>query len=208
MSAVCDICGKEFKNTQGLRGHKNFVHGHTGSSKMLSAPAATEQPVSRLRARLGLTDSKTEPITEQLSNIENRLTKLESITGVKELSELEKLLGITEKPITEQLERHTHQLAELSEQLENLSRQLKLASSNTELRNVNRKVTQLSEQVKRHDSWLTPDPVVAIFSKDSYDCPAFLRDLDCLQTRVKDHQGAIDWVRKKFNLVKRRDSVN
>ena len=22
----CNICGKEFKNTQGLRGHKNFVH--------------------------------------------------------------------------------------------------------------------------------------------------------------------------------------
>ena len=25
----CDICGKEFKNTQGLRGHKNFVHSDT-----------------------------------------------------------------------------------------------------------------------------------------------------------------------------------
>jgi len=33
MGAICDICGKEFKNTQGLRGHKNFVHGDkVGSS--------------------------------------------------------------------------------------------------------------------------------------------------------------------------------
>lgn len=204
---TCDICGKEFKNAQGLRGHMTFVHGKTGSSKILSAPAATEQPVSRLRARLGLTDSKTEPITEQLSNIENRLTKLESITGVKELSELEKLLGITEKPITEQLERHTHQLAELSEQLKNLSQQVKLASTNTESRNISRQITQLSEQVERHDSWLTPDPIVLIFGEGSYDRPAFLLDLDRLREQAVDHQGAINWVRKKFNLVKKENKA-
>ncbi len=26
MSVTCEICGKEFKTTQGLRGHKTFVH--------------------------------------------------------------------------------------------------------------------------------------------------------------------------------------
>ena len=202
MSATCEICGKEFKNTQGLRGHKTFVHGQAGSSKILSAPAATEQPVSRLRARLGLTDSKTEPITEQLSNIENRLNKLENITGVKDPSSLDWLLGI-DKPITEQLEQHTHQLTELSEQLKNLSQQVKIASSNTEFRNISRQVTQLSEQVQRHDSWLTPDPIVLLFCKDSYARPAFLLDIDRLWARVNDHQGAINWVREKFNLVKK-----
>ena len=180
----CDICGKEFKNTQGLRGHMTFVHGQAGSSKILSAPAATEQ----------------------LSNIENRLNKLESITGVKELSVLDRLLG-TDKPITEQLERHTRQLAELSEQLKNLSQQVKLASSNTESRNISRQVTQLSEQVKRHDSWLTPDPIVLLFVKDSYDRPAFLLDLDRLREKINDHQGAINWVRKEFNLVKKGGKV-
>ena len=186
MSATCEICGKEFKNTQGLRGHTNFVHGHTGSSKILSAPAATGQRLSKLEASL---------------------QKLESITGVKEPNALERLLGTNEPAIIDQLQQHTHQLAELSEQLKNLSQQLKLASSNTEFRNVSRKVAQLSEQVKRHDGWLTPDPVVAIFSKDSYDRPAFLHDLDRLQTRVNDHQGAINWVRKKFNLVKKGDKA-
>ena len=28
----CDICGKKFKNTQGLRGHKNFVHSDKAGS--------------------------------------------------------------------------------------------------------------------------------------------------------------------------------
>ncbi len=54
MSVTCEICGKEFKNTQGLRGHKT-----------------------------------------------------------KEPSSLDRLLG-TDKPITEQLERHTRRLTELS----------------------------------------------------------------------------------------------
>lgn len=135
MSVTCEICGKEFKNTQGLRGHKTFVHQMTTTHDP-PARLATEQPVSRLRARLGLTDSKTEPITEQLSNIENRLNKLESITGVKELSVPDRLLG-TDKPITEQLEQHTHQLTDLSNKITELSDQLKLkyedTASNSEL---------------------------------------------------------------------------
>ena len=165
----CELCGKEVKNTQALRGHKTFVHGITGSNK---------QPVTRV-------DSE-----EKLSELKRRLEQVE------ELSQLD-----TER-LTGQLEQHTHQLAELSEQLQNLSQQVKLASSNTEYRNISRQVTQLSEQVKRHDSWLTPDPIVLLFGKGSYDRPAFLLDLDHLRKQVDDHQGAINWVRKKFNLVK------
>ncbi len=170
MSAICEICGKEFKNTQGLRGHKTFVHRLTSFRGKSDTPLATEQ---------------------QLDQLTTRLEKLESITGLKEPSSLDRLLG-TDKPITEQLERHTRRLTELSEQLNNLSQQVKLASSNTEYRNISRQVTQLSKQVKRHDSWLTPDPIVLLFGKGSYDRPAFLLDLDHLRKRVNDHQGAIN----------------
>ena len=166
----CDLCGKEVKNTQGLRGHKTFVHGITSSNKQPVARLATEQALSELECRLEQVEELTQLDTERLA---------------------------------EQLEQHTHQLAELSEQLNNLSQQVKLASSNTEYRNISRQVTQLSEQVKRHDSWLTPDPIVLLFGKGSYDRPAFLLDLDHLRKRVDDHQGAINWVRRKFNLVKK-----
>ena len=166
----CELCGKEVKNTQGLRGHKTFVHGITVSNK---------QPVGRLDTE------------QELSELECRLEQVEELTQLD-----------TER-LTQQLEQHAHHLAELSEQLKNLTQQVKLASTNTELLNISRQVTQLSEQVKRHDSWLTPDPIVLLFGKNSYDRPAFLLDLDRLREQVNDHQGAINWVRKKFNLVKK-----
>ena len=170
----CELCGKEFKNTQGLRGHKTFVHGITVSNK---------QPVTRVASE------------EKLSEMERRLDQLEETTH------------LDAERLTEQLEQHTQQLAELSEQLKNLSQQVKLASSNTEFRNISQQVAQLSKQVKRHDSWLTPDPIVLLFGKGSYDRPAFLLDLDRLRARVNDHQDAINWARKKFNLVKKGDEA-
>ena len=107
----CDICGKEFKNAQGLRGHKNFVHSDTGSSTGQSvAQQATQQPLS---SNLG-----TRVTTEQrLSQLENRIDRLEHTTGVRETDELEELLGITDTPLTEQVAQLTEQLSELTEQL-------------------------------------------------------------------------------------------
>jgi len=43
MSIKCEICGKEFKTSQGLRGHKTFVHKITSSSAKSPTPLATEQ---------------------------------------------------------------------------------------------------------------------------------------------------------------------
>ncbi len=46
MSAKCEICGKEFKNTQGLRGHKTFVHQMTNSEDSPSRPADELQEIN------------------------------------------------------------------------------------------------------------------------------------------------------------------
>ena len=100
----CDICGKEFKNTQGLRGHKNFVHASTDSG--------IGQPITqRATQKLLSSNLSTRVTTEQrLSQLENRFAKLEHVTGVRETDELEKLLGITDTSITEQLSKLIEQL--------------------------------------------------------------------------------------------------
>jgi chromosome segregation ATPase len=107
----CDICGKEFKNTQGLRGHKNFVHADTvGGFGQPVTQQAAQQPLS--------SDSGTRVTTEQrLSQLESRFARLEHITGVRETDELEKLLGITDTSLTERVAQLTEQLSKLTEQL-------------------------------------------------------------------------------------------
>ncbi len=47
MSVKCEICGREFKNTQGLRGHKTFVHQMT-TTQDTPARLATEQRLSEV----------------------------------------------------------------------------------------------------------------------------------------------------------------
>ena len=100
----CEICGKEFKNTQGLRGHKNFVHSDTGSG--------IGQPVTQQAAQQPLSSNASTRVTteQRLSQLENRFVGLEHITGVRETDELEKLLGTTDTPLTELLSKLTEQL--------------------------------------------------------------------------------------------------
>ncbi len=107
----CDICGKEFKNTQGLRGHKNFVHA--------DAVGGFGQPVTQQAAQQPLSsDSGTRVTTEQrLSQLESRSTRLEHVTGVGETDVLERLFGITDTPLTERVAQLTEQLSILTEQL-------------------------------------------------------------------------------------------
>jgi hypothetical protein len=42
MTTECEICGKEFNTTQGLRGHKTFVHGITKNKSDIRAEPATD----------------------------------------------------------------------------------------------------------------------------------------------------------------------
>lgn len=49
---TCEICGRQFKNTQGLRGHKTFVHGEYSPSSASATRAATEPHLGKLEGRL------------------------------------------------------------------------------------------------------------------------------------------------------------
>ena len=46
MRTECEICGKEFKTTQGRRGHKNFAHQLTASTEAPSRLAAKQQQMN------------------------------------------------------------------------------------------------------------------------------------------------------------------
>ena len=103
MSAVCEICGKEFKNTQGLRGHKTFVHQVT-SSKESPTRLATEQ---------------------ELNKLEDRLQNLERVTGLRESDLLDSPTD-GQLPITEQLGQLTQQLNEQTQQVNKLSEDVEM----------------------------------------------------------------------------------
>ena len=80
----CNICGKEFKNTQGLRGHKTFVHGIT-NNKQPANRLATEQELSKLESRLEqveeITQLDTEYLTEQLEQHTHQFAELTEQLG-------------------------------------------------------------------------------------------------------------------------------
>ena len=89
----CDICGKQFKNTQGLRGHRHFVHSDNGVN--------IRQPVAQQAGQQLLSSNSSTPAaTEQrLSKLEDRFSMLEHTIGARDTDEIEKILGICSRPL-------------------------------------------------------------------------------------------------------------
>jgi hypothetical protein len=74
MSVNCEICGKDFKTTQGLRGHKTFVHQMT-TTQDPPARLVTEQELSEVVDAVKQVVTLLKPIVDlhvkQLKIIEN-----------------------------------------------------------------------------------------------------------------------------------------
>lgn len=102
---TCELCGRQVKTAQALRGHKTFIHGITGSN--------TQRPVSQL-------DSE-----QQVSLLEDRLQQLERVTGLRE-SDLDFSLSDTE-PLTDRLTNITEQVIKLSDTVIKLSEEVELS---------------------------------------------------------------------------------
>ena len=132
---TCELCSRQFKNTQGLRGHKTFVHGDGSSSSVSATQAATEMPLSKL---------------------EERLEQLEYATGLREASILNKTLN-NEKPLTEKLAEVTQQLNSITQQLASLSSN----TANSELRRLGKQISQLAQQLSSYSKWFQPVRTVA-----------------------------------------------
>ena len=132
---TCELCGRQFKNTQGLRGHKTFFHGDGSSSSVSATQAITEMPLSKL---------------------EKRLEQLEYATGLREASILDKTLN-SEKPLTEKLAEVTKQLNSITQQLASLSSN----TANSEFRRMNEQISQLTHQLSIYSTWFQPVRTVA-----------------------------------------------
>jgi len=142
----CEICGKELKNTQGLHGHKRFVHGQATSKK--TTGVTIEQAVSELELTPGNTQLTAE---QQLSKLERRLQKLERVTGLRD-SDWSELLSGTELPLTNQLASITQQLSKQAEQLSKLSDTVIELSEDVELARVSKAMVDADKEY--HDNRL------------------------------------------------------
>ncbi len=128
---TCELCGREFKNTQGLNGHKRFFHGNRSSSNAPATPVVTES---------------------ELSKLEGRLEQLESITGLDKVG----LLGTNCNSEVSLFDR----LFAVTEQLNSLTRQLVDISSNTasdtDLQRISSRVDDLAQQLSSYSKWFQP----------------------------------------------------
>jgi len=176
MSVICGICGKEFKNTQGLRGHKTFVHGITGSN--------TQQPVARLASE------------QQVRLLEDRLQQLERVTGLRE-SDLDFSLSDTE-PLTDRLTNITEHVTKLSDAVSKLSDIVSKLSEDVELAKADKvMVGELSHQLK--------DVHNSLAGAVNNHCDVFNKNfevhrskIDKLQKLVEDFDEGLNTVRTKL----------
>jgi len=110
---ACDLCKKEFKNSQGLRGHRNFVH----SKAKIDVQAKLEDPGHPYEK-----DSTT-PV-DPLSILDKRVSILEQYTEMPKTHPLLEKLGVHPPSINSRLNQYTEQLGNLSEQLHTQSARL------------------------------------------------------------------------------------
>jgi uncharacterized coiled-coil protein SlyX len=216
----CDICGKEFKNTQGLRGHKNFVHNDKNSN--------TEEPVAQQATQQLLSSKSSTPVTteSQLCKLEARLEKLEYTTGLAEMNALEDILS-NDKPLTEKITEVTEQLNHLTLQFSNCSKwfkplstvagtmsrledELRSKAQNTRVNAMENRLRFLEEESKKAEKIVEKCfnmNTVFLDNQQKKVVEAIRNVVDTLVTAIKQLQDQVreqkqvtDWVKKEYNL--------
>ncbi len=74
MAIKCEICEREFKTTQGRRGHMTFVHQMTNTSDPPTR-LITEQQPNKFGERVEQLTSKLELLDKQFSDLNTRVDK-------------------------------------------------------------------------------------------------------------------------------------
>jgi len=171
---TCELCGKQVKTAQALRGHKTFIHGITGSN--------TQQPVARLATE------------QQVSLLEDRLQQLERATGLRE-SDWNDLLSDTE-PLTNKLNSITEQLSKLSDTVSKLSEQVDLI----QISKLPEQATALQDLKEKFELELNNLAAVLNRYRDAFnhDFTAVESRIDKAQTMIQDLSENLSAVRAKL----------
>ena len=94
---TCDLCGRQFKNTQGLRGHKTFYHGqHTKQNKQ----------VELNNNRLNVSESKLDSINNEIANVKINLGYLQNRFGSLPSTTEIHIISSEVKRLKEQVKKH------------------------------------------------------------------------------------------------------
>ena len=129
----CELCGKVMRTTQGLRGHKTFIHGLYANHDKTAAGLTFRQRIAENRSPM-----KSEK--NSISEYKDRLDKLEN------------------EAIS-----NTELLAELRRTVRALQNQLALKATASEINLIATKVELLSKHVKKHERWFNPTSIDEVF---------------------------------------------
>jgi len=143
----CELCGKEVKNTQGLRGHKTFVHRQRTGGRPPSVRMATDEQVE-----------ESPSILEQIEGNGTRYTG-ENTDGIGYVQD--SVTRYTEytnriKQLEESIASATEYILELEKKIDQLHDKLQSLPTRDETREMTRTVERLEKRVKKHDEWFNP----------------------------------------------------
>ncbi len=123
----CKLCGKVVRTTQGLRGHKTFIH---------SLHANHDKPAAELTFRQRIDENRSPVKSEKnsISEYKGRLDKLENeaISNTKLMTELMGTVRV-------------------------LQNQLALKATASEINLIATKVELLNKRVEKHERWFNPE---------------------------------------------------
>ena len=129
----CELCGKVMRTTQGLRGHKTFIHG---------LYANHDKPAAELtfRQRIDENRSPVKSESNSISDYRDRLNKLKS-----------------------EVVSNTELLTELRRTVRAMQNQLALKATASEINLIATKVELLSKRVEKHERWFNPESIDEVF---------------------------------------------
>ena len=125
----CELCGKVMRTTQGLRGHKTFIHGLYANHDNPAAELTFRQRIDENRSLVKSERNSTNEFRDRLEKLENKVFS------------------------------NTELLTEVRRTVSELQNQLALVATRSETNRIATKVELLSKGVEKHERWLNPESI-------------------------------------------------